>query len=213
MPRGPTRDVDAVLVSHVHWDHLDVPSLRSLGPEPLLVVPLGAGRMLRRRGFARVTEVVPGDRVAIAGINVRATYAEHAARRRPWGSRPPSLGFVTEGSPRVYFAGDTDLFPAMAELAPVDVALLPIAGWGRRTGSGHLDAERAAEALQLLRPRIAIPIHWGTYSRRRASLSGEAHPRRPAEEFRLLARAASPGTEVVILAPGESVELEPAEQP
>ena len=64
----------------------------------------------------------------------------------------------------MYFAGDTDLFEGMAALAPVDVALLPIWGWGPTLGEGHLDPERAAEAVRMLQARIVVPIHWGTYS-------------------------------------------------
>ena len=71
---------------------------------------------------------------------------------------------MVEGAGRsVYFAGDTDVFAGMAELAPVDVALLPIWGWGPTMGPGHMDPDRAAEAAALLEARLAIPIHWGTY--------------------------------------------------
>jgi L-ascorbate metabolism protein UlaG (beta-lactamase superfamily) len=63
----------------------------------------------------------------------------------------------------VYFAGDTDLFPEMSSLAPaIDVALLPIWGWGPTLGWGHLDPERAAEATGLLSPTCVVPIHHGT---------------------------------------------------
>src|SRR5262249_62274960 len=87
----------------------------------------------------------------------------HAARRLP-GAPADGLGFVLEG---VYFAGDTDLFDGMADIGAVglDVALLPIWGWGPRLPRGHLDPERAAEATRLLAPRVVIPIHWGTYLR------------------------------------------------
>ena len=63
---------------------------------------------------------------------MRATHAEHRARRGPFGVAAPSLGYVLEGSRSIYFAGDTDLFPGMATLAAdhLDVALLPVAGWG-----------------------------------------------------------------------------------
>jgi L-ascorbate metabolism protein UlaG (beta-lactamase superfamily) len=206
LSNDPIRNVDAVLVSHVHWDHLDLPSLRLLGPDPLFVVPLGSGRMLRRHGFARVDEVVPGDRIEVGGVRLLVTHAEHVARRRPWGTRPPSLGFVAEDSLRTYFAGDTDLFADMAELAPLDVALLPISGWGRRTGPGHLDPERAVEALRLLRPRVAIPIHWGTYSRI-AARADPAERRQPVEEFLTFAGELAPETEIRVLSPGESIDV------
>ena len=64
----------------------------------------------------------------------------------------------------VYFPGDTDLFPEMGSLAPVDAALLPIWGWGPTLGPGHLDPDGAVRATQLIEPRLVIPIHWGTYA-------------------------------------------------
>ena len=157
-------NVDAVLVSHAHWDHLDVPSLAQLGRDVRVVLPRGAGRIVRRLRFANVVEVDVGQSVEIGDVTVTATEAEHDAGRGPFGVRAPALGYLVTGSKRIYFAGDTDLFPAMAELAPLDLALLPVAGWGPRLPPGHLDARRAIEALRLLEPRSAVPIHWGTYS-------------------------------------------------
>ena len=80
----------------------------------------------------------------------------------------------------MYFAGDTDVYDSMAALAPLDVALLPVWGWGPKVGEGHLTPRSAAVALQLLRPRIAVPIHWGTYFP--AYLRGPA-PADPPHEF------------------------------
>ena len=65
---------------------------------------------------------------------------------------------------RLYFAGDTDLFDAMADLDRIDLAAIPISGWWRRLGPGHLDEARAAEAVARVDPRLVLPIHWGTYS-------------------------------------------------
>lgn len=156
--------VDLVAVSHVHWDHLDLPSLEALGRDTRILVPRGARRLLDRHGFTDVVEVEEGDRVDVNGLSVRATHAAHSARRGPLGLRAPSIGYLLGDRRRVYFAGDTDLFAGMAALADrLQVALLPIAGWGPRLPPGHLDPERAATALRMLRPRIAIPIHWGTY--------------------------------------------------
>jgi L-ascorbate metabolism protein UlaG (beta-lactamase superfamily) len=149
-PPADIGPVDAILVSHAHYDHLDSKSLARFDRATRVIAPK------RVRGFADVVEVAAGDEVAVGAVAVTATPAAHVRG---------SVGFLVAGSARIYFAGDTDLFDGMRELAPVDVALLPIAGWGPRLPPGHLDAVRAAQALELLRPRIAVPIHWGTYTR------------------------------------------------
>ena len=204
--------VDAVLVSHVHFDHLDVPSQR-LVTSGQRVVPRGAGRLLRRRGFDRVREISEGEEVSIGPLRVRATHAEHNARRIPFVAPVPALGFLVSGSARVYFAGDTDLFPAMRDLSPeLDVALLPIWGWGPRLPAGHMDPQRAAEALVLLQPRFVIPIHWGTYAR--VGLGRDAATlREPAERFERLAAELAPDVAVRILSPGETFRIPPAPTP
>lgn len=165
----PQRDrlhgIDAVLLSHLHWDHLDVPSLRDLGRHVPLIVSTGAGAWLRGAGFDDVREVAVGDVVDVGGVSVRVVPAVHSGYRPPLGPTAPALGFVIDGSRSVYFAGDTDLFAGMGELGGlVDVALLPVWGWGPTLGRGlHMDPLRAAESLRLIRPRAAVPIHWGTY--------------------------------------------------
>jgi len=202
------RNVDAALVSHAHWDHLDLPSLELLRGAPRVVVPRGMGRTVRRRGFAKVTEVDVGEVVEIGAVTVTATFAEHDGRRGPHAPRSPSLGYVLAGTRRVYFAGDTDLFDGMGELGDLDAALLPVAGWGPRLPPGHLDPRRAAEALGLLHPRVAIPIHWGTYSVLSLRRRDAAHDRAPADEFEQAAHELAPEVDVRVLAHGESLVLE-----
>ncbi|MGH3115001.1 MAG: MBL fold metallo-hydrolase, partial [Gaiellaceae bacterium] len=125
--------LDAVLLSHVHHDHLDLPSLRMIGRETRVVVPRGAGRLLARRGFV-ASELSAGEQIALGPVSIRAVRADHPGRRA-LGKQADVLGYVIAGSQVVYFAGDTELFPEMAELADhVDVALLPIWGWGPRLG-------------------------------------------------------------------------------
>ena len=197
-------ELDAVLVSHVHHDHLDLRSLRSLRAKRF-VVPQGAARVLRRHSLGPVVELAEGDELPLNGATVRATHAAHPARRGIGGSA--SLGYVVSTPARVYFAGDTDLFDGMRRLAPLDVALLPVWGWGPRLGPGHLDPHQAAEALRLLQPRVAIPIHWGTYLRMGMSRDGDGL-REPAMRFERLAAELAPEVSVRILAPGESFEAE-----
>jgi L-ascorbate metabolism protein UlaG (beta-lactamase superfamily) len=196
--------VDAILVSHAHWDHLDTPTLDRLDRTTLVVLPRGAGNLLRRLGFTRVVELDEGETTAAGPIELRATHAEHDMARWPRRAIAPALGFVLEGSRRVYFAGDTDLFAGMADLADgLDLALLPVAGWGPTLPPGHLDPGRAAEALRLLRPRIAVPIHWGTY----APIGSRTAARAPSAPDEFLRRAGelAPNVDVRVLAVGDDL--------
>ena len=196
--------VDGILVSHTHFDHLDRASLRSLDRSLPVVAPRGVGGLLRRWGFSRVLEAAAGEELELAGLRIRATHAEHASSRGPFSARTASLGYVVEGSPAVYFAGDTDLFDGMAELAPVDVAILPVSGWGSRLPAGHLDPRGAAEALRLLRPKLAVPVHWGTFRTPFAARPDD----RPAREFVQAAAELAPEVDVRVLAIGETLALE-----
>jgi L-ascorbate metabolism protein UlaG (beta-lactamase superfamily) len=199
-------EVDAVLVSHGHNDHLDLPSLRRLPRGVPLVLPRGLGRLVEKRGFTNVIEVEEGEEVPIGELVVRATHADHPGRPSP-GRAALAVGFAILGSRRVFFAGDTDLFPEMAGLVDeLDVALLPVWGWGPTIGPGHLDPERAAEALRLLKPKAAVPVHWGTlrpfYRSARAR-----YLREPPEAFAAAAARLAPEVAVHVLPPGGRLEI------
>ncbi|MFJ5973149.1 MBL fold metallo-hydrolase [Streptomyces sp. NPDC093060] len=215
VPPAEARRADVALVSHLHADHLHMPSLATLAPGTRLLVPRGAPRAvpgLRRLRHLQITEVAPGDAVRVGDLVVRAVPARHDGRRLPVGPhRSPALGYVVEGEARTYFAGDTGLFDGMAEqVGPMDVALLPVGGWGPYLGEEHLDAGRAARALARLAPRVAVPVHYGTYwpIGMDAVRPHEFHA--PGDEFVRLAAAAAPQVAVHKLGHGESVRLEVA---
>jgi L-ascorbate metabolism protein UlaG (beta-lactamase superfamily) len=200
------RDLDAVLISHAHADHLDVRSLRMLDHPREVLAPRGCAGILRKAGMREVVELMPGERCTVAGVEVEAVRADHDGRRHPFGRDIPALGFLVDGPARVYFAGDTDLFAEMQELAGrVDVALLPIWGWGPRLPAGHLNPESAAHAVALIRPAVAVPIHWGTM--RSVGAKGGADPLAPARAFADAVAKTAPATEVRVLAPGSSTAL------
>ncbi len=208
-PRGVEEGLDAVLISHLHRDHVDPGSLRRLGAGARLIVPAGTRAFFARRGFERLVELAAGESRAVGALTVTATRADHEIGRRGVDAAP--LGFLVEGSRRLYFAGDTDLFDAMAELGNggLDLALLPVWGWGPTLGPGHLDPERAARAAALLRPRLAVPIHWGTLYPPGLARLRPRPLRDPPHEFAARAAVLAPDTEVRVIAPGSSLALPP----
>jgi L-ascorbate metabolism protein UlaG (beta-lactamase superfamily) len=191
-------EIDAVLISHAHHDHLDPRSLRLLPSSTTVVAPRGFRRLLRR--FDRVVELDEENETEIGELRIRAMHAEHPGGRPPLRPRGRALSYAILGSRRVYFAGDTGLFASMAGLVPqLDLALLPIWGWGPWLGPGHLGPLSAAEALRLLRPRLAVPIHWGTYHMLRRSSADSTLLLEPAQAFAKAAAEAAPDVEVKIL--------------
>jgi L-ascorbate metabolism protein UlaG (beta-lactamase superfamily) len=184
-----------------------------------MVAPRGAGAWLRSKGIRRVDELAPGEELTDGSLRITGVHAAHSGHR--WGPRSTrgpqavAMGHLVEGAGiRVYVAGDTDLFPEMAELAGVDIALLPVWGWGPTLGPGHLTPARAAAAVELLKPRVAVPVHWGTLALAglaRAPGRLGARMRRllvePPHEFAAAVAAAGSPTRVVIAPPGSDVPL------
>jgi L-ascorbate metabolism protein UlaG (beta-lactamase superfamily) len=203
----PPPSLDAVLLSHLHRDHADRPSLRRLAPATPVLAPAAAAATVRRLGVREVVGLRAGERIAVGPGAVLAVPAEHDGRRSPLQGATPALGFVVEqDGTRVYFAGDTERFDGMAELGPLDVALVPIWGWGPSLGPGHLDPDGAAAAVALMRPRIVVPIHWATYLPFGYG-SGHRLLTQPGRAFAAAMRERAPDVRVAMPAPGGSVEI------
>ena len=179
-------DVDAVLLSHLHHDHADLPSLRRLGQVPVYTDPVNLPWLDKHRlgvGDAATDTWHPVG----PGVEVLLVRADHEARPMP--HRPNgTTGMLVRGAGVVvWFAGDTSLHPDMDLLpqlagGPIDLALLPVGGWGPRLSPGHMGPQEAAEAAVRSGARHVVPIHYGTlHPQRLAGLTpGVDHrPRRP----------------------------------
>lgn len=201
---------DVILISHVHLDHLHLPSLATFDRGVPMVVPTGAGRLLRRAGFRDVRETCAGRTFDIGALTIETVPAVHPRRRGPHTRiAADAVGYVLRsGDAGVYFAGDTDLFDEMGTWAPVDVALLPIWGWGKTLGEGHLDPSTAVLATELVQPRLVLPVHWGTYSPIGVRQPGWLHT--PVERFRAELAAAGAEDALHVVMPGGSLVLPPA---
>ena len=201
-------DPDVVLLSHLHHDHADLASLRRLGGAPVASGPDNqhwlAAHDLRVAGLVEGAWWPVPPRVGGARVEVRLVKAVHHSRRMP--HRPNGAhGFLVRSpGAALWFAGDTDLYDEMAELPavagrPIDLALLPIGGWGPRLSAGHLGPDSAAEAARASGARAVLPIHFGTlrpvgWPRRRRGWMNQ-----PLHAFSRALEQRAPG--VVLLAP------------
>ena len=164
-PAPEATRADVVLVSHLHHDHCHLPSLARFDADVPIVVPAGAEELLSRLGRDRLLPVRPGDTLEVAGARLEVLAASHDGRRHPLArTSPPALGFrVTQGDGTWWYPGDTELREDMRDVDPVDLALVPIGGWGPTLGGGHMHPEDAAEAVTRVGARWTVPVHWGTF--------------------------------------------------
>ena len=205
-------NVDAVLISHSHWDHLDYGSLKMMGFGTPIIARTGMAHEFERRGFRDVTELEPGDSQPVGAVRVEAVHAEHKGFGPPVGGTDLCLGFIVHGSRSIYFAGDTAFFPEMSEFdIGLDLALLPVWGWGPTAKPNeHLDPTGAARAAAVIKPRIAVPIHWGTLHPVGFRWMRPSTRIDPPHQFAQLMRRMAPDTTVRVLPNGGSLVVPPA---
>jgi L-ascorbate metabolism protein UlaG (beta-lactamase superfamily) len=200
---------DVILISHVHIDHLHQPSLRMFDRDVAVIAPAGAEGLLRRWGFRDVRPTRAGDTHEIGAVTVETVRAVHDRRRGPHTRvAADPVGYVLRAPDvAVYAAGDTDLFDEMGTWDPIDVALVPIWGWGSTLGDGHLDPRTAAQATTLIDPAVVVPVHWGTYSP--IGLRRPAWLEVPAARFRAELDALGEADALRLLTPGGSLVRAP----
>ncbi len=200
--------IDVVMISHNHYDHLDLATLKRLAARdaPLFLVPLGDGKLLRRAGMTRVEEMDWWQRTSLRGVEITFLPAQHWSARglfdrnqSLWGS----WGVVARDGTAVYHGGDTGYGPHFAEIrarwrAP-DLALLPIGAYAPRwfMGSAHMDPAQAVQAFHDLGARQAVGMHFGTFP-----LTNE-----PREEPAALLRTLAAGLAFQVPEPGDGFHV------
>jgi len=206
-------DVDAVLLSHLHHDHAELRSLRLLAGVPVVTADENAA-WLRGKGL----DAAPGGGegwvdVGTTDVRVRLVRADH--HNRPMPHRPNAANGHLVRTPEltVWVAGDTSFYRELADLprlagGHVDLAVVPVGGWGPRLSGGHLDPDGAARACAAVGARHAVPVHWGTLH---APFLGR-FPRGwldgPGDAFAGAVRRHAPGCRPIVLRPGETCTLD-----
>ncbi len=201
--------IHAVVISHDHYDHLDVDTVDRLerAHRPTFFVPLGIKEWLGDRGVRNVVEMDWWQSRVFRGVTFVATPAQHSSGRglHDQNQRLWSSWVILGQKRRFFFAGDTGYTPSMKEIGkrygPFDVAAIPIGGysaWNERHPN-HVNPEEAVQLFEDVRGRLLVPIHWGTFELNREPF------REPPD--RLMAAALARGLEerMALLAPGELV--------
>ena len=204
--------IDAVVISHDHYDHLDMRTIVAMKdwPTTTFVVPLGIGAHLAYWGVpeSRIVELDWWDRTRVGALEIVCTPARHAAGRNMLFDRDGKLwaGYAFIGARhRVFFSGDTGLHPAMrdigARLGPFDVTMIEVGQYNRAWPDWHIGPEQALIAHGMLRGKVMLPMHWGLF---KLAPHGWTEPIE-----RAVAAGAAAGATIVTPMPGESIEPEP----
>ncbi|GAY07753.1 outer membrane protein romA [Pseudonocardia sp. N23] len=200
--------VDAVLVSHDHYDHLDMPTVARLARESaaVFVVPLGIGAHLRRWGVPgdRIRELDWDDATEVAGLTITCARARHFSGRLFARNTTQWASWAVAGPRRrVYFGGDTGYTTAFADagvrFGPFDATLLPVGAYDAAWPDIHMNPEESVRAHQDLRGGLLVPVHWATFN---LAFHGWSEPVR-----RLSEAAESAGIPLVVPRPGQRVDL------
>ncbi len=163
------KELDIVLITHAHFDHLDIPSLKELPKGALLVIPTGCRDLVEGLGFSTVVELGWNDTISQNGISIRAFAPAHWGRRSPWDDRERGYNsyLITKNSHSILLAGDTGYsksFETVGKGGRISVAFFPITAyepeWFRRN---HANPEEAIQMFKESGAEFMVPIHWGTF--------------------------------------------------
>ena len=212
LPLPQLPNIDVVLISHDHYDHLDMPTIVALSKRDIpFVAPLGVGAHLELWGVApeHIVELDWWEHTQVGDLDIHCTPARHASGRGLLDqNRTLWAGYALHGAKhRVYFSGDTGLFPDMKaigeRLGPFDLSMIEVGAYGQGWPDWHIGPEQAVVAHGWLGGKVLLPIHWGLFD-----LSSHGWTE-PIERVVVAAQAAG----ITIVSPKPGGSFEPANPP
>lgn len=163
-------DIDIVLISHGHYDHLSFSTIKRLPGKPLFYVPIGLKSAFTRRGYTHVTDANWWDRFQLEQLELSFVPAQHWSKRTLMDSNTSHWGgWVIEGTSRnIYFAGDSGYFRGFTQIAEqfsMDIILMPIGAYEPEwfMNVSHMNPEHAIRAFLDLKGNVMIPMHYGAF--------------------------------------------------
>lgn len=199
-------ELDLVLVSHAHFDHMHKPSLKVIEAHDGVVVPRGSATLMKRLRFSAVHEMDLWEERSIGGIRIVHTPCHHWGARYGADTFRDYGGFVVySGNQNVFHCGDSAYFDGFQEIGKrldIDVALMPIGAYEAPSGREvHMNPEQALQAFEDLGARLMVPMHYGTFP------LGNEHPDEPIERLLAAAEERGLGNRVYVPIPGVALEL------
>lgn len=165
-------EIDVVLLSHGHYDHLHFPSIKRLKGNPLFLVPAGLSSLMKRHGISRVIENEWWEENKYGDITFTFVPAQHWVRRTPWDTNTSHWGgwmIEARNRNRIYFAGDSGYFQGFQQIGErfgtIDYALMPIGAYEPEwfMSPQHVSPEEAIQAFLDVKAKTFIPMHYGAY--------------------------------------------------
>jgi L-ascorbate metabolism protein UlaG (beta-lactamase superfamily) len=201
--------IDLVLITHAHYDHLHLPSLRKIAAAQPIIVPEGVGSVVKNCGFGRIVELKTWQSATFKDLRITLTPARHWGARMIHDTHRGFGGYLVQGPAQtLYHSGDSAMFDGFQEIGKrsnIDLALLPIGAYEPPSGRPvHINPEEALDAFEMIRARHMVPMHFETYP-----ISGEPI-HEPAERLQIAANQRQIVDRVRRLHEGESAVYAPA---
>ena len=205
LDEGALEDLDFIVISHDHFDHLDKRSLRNIQKDvPVLCDPKLRG-IVHRSGHKKTIPLRWWQSAEVDGVRITAVPVFHFSRRPPFHYRRDFQGYVIEAEQTLFFSGDTGIAPVfrgIGEKFTIDIAFLPIGAYNPKSfRRHHMSPEDALDTLEMMNARLLIPIHWGTF---RLSWEPMDEPPKRLVEY---AKKKNMENRYRLLRPGEDIEL------